>query len=56
MEVNLSRMVGISLGQSAAVRSLAAGWQMGSVLLGDFLGCKVEAFNSKCSHLYHCIA
>lgn len=60
VEVNLSRRVGIGigigLGQSAAARSLAVGWQMGSALLGDFLGCEVEAFNSKHGHLYHRIA
>lgn len=50
--MNLSRMVGIGLGRSVAVRSLAAGWRMGSVLLGDVLGCRVEAFNSKRGHLY----
>lgn len=54
--VNLSRRARIGLGQSAAARSLAVGWQMGSALLGDFLGCRVEAFNSKRGHLYHGVA
>lgn len=56
VEVNISRMVRIGLGQSAAARSPAEGWQMGSALLGDFLRCGVEAFNSKCGCPYHRIA
>lgn len=52
VEVNLSCMAGIGLGQSGAAQRLT-GWQMGSALLEDFLGCRVEAFNSKHSHLHH---
>lgn len=55
VEVNPSHMAGIGRGQSVAAQRLT-GWQMGSALLGNFLGCRVEAFNSKCSHLHHDIA
>lgn len=43
---------GIGPGQSAAARSLPAGWQMGSAPRGDFLGCGVEVFNSKWGRPY----
>lgn len=55
VEVNLSHMTGIGLGQSVAAQRLI-GWQTGSALLENFLGCRVEAFNSKRSHLHHGMA
>lgn len=55
VEVNPSHMAGIGLSQSVAAQRLT-GWQMGSALLENFLGCRVEAFNSKCSHLHHDMA
>lgn len=39
VEISLPRMA----------RGPAAGWQMGSVPPGDFLGCRARAFNRKCS-------
>lgn len=41
VEVNPSHMAGV--GQSVAAQRLT-GWQMGSALLENFLGCRVEAF------------
>lgn len=54
-EVNLSHMAGTGLGQSLAAQSLTA-LQTGSALLENFLGCRVEAFNSKSCHLHHGMA
>lgn len=50
VQVNPSHMAWIGLGQSVAAQRLT-GRQMGSALLENFLGCRVEAFNSKRSHL-----